>query len=98
MECPMRRLSLVTTLLALLCLSVPATAQDSSALINEALDKPVKLTINTEVPTAMSGIARETGVRIAADRKLWDLLPWRQQTNVTATIAIQSLLAARNAI
>jgi hypothetical protein len=98
MECPMRRLSLVTTLLALLCLSVPATAQDSSALINEALDKPVKLTINTELPTAMSGIARETGVRIEADRKVWDLLPWGQQTKVTATIENQSLRDALNAI
>jgi hypothetical protein len=75
-----------------------AGAQDSSALINEALDKPVKLAINTELPTAMSGIARETGVRIEADRKVWDLLPWGQQTKVTATIENQSLRDALNAI
>lgn len=94
----MSRLLSVTTLLALLCHSVQAGAQDSSALINEALDKPVKLTINTELPTAMSGIARETGVRIEADRKVWDLLPWGQQTKVTATIQNQSLRDALNAI
>src|SRR4051812_40457200 len=98
MECPMRRLLSIVALLAFIWTAIPALSQDSSALINEALDKPVKLTINTELPTAMSGIARETGVRIEADRKVWDLLPWGQQTKVTATIENQSLRDALNAI
>src|SRR5829696_1392897 len=96
MECLMRRLAAAFLFASLWTL--PAHAQDSSALINEALDKPVKLAINTELPTAMSGIARETGVRIEADRKVWDLLPWGEQTKVTATIENQSLRDALNAI
>ncbi len=77
---------------------VVARAQDSSALINEALDKPVKLAIDTELPNAMQGIARETGVRIDADRAVWDLLPWGEQTKVTATIENQTLREALAAI
>jgi hypothetical protein len=97
MECLMRRL--VPLFVAWLLTASPAArAQDSSALINEALDKPVKLAINTELPAAMSGIARQTGVRIEADRKVWDLLPWGEQTKVTATIENQSLRDALNAI
>jgi hypothetical protein len=91
-----RSLIAVATLVILACL--PARGQDSSALINEALDKPVKLAINTELPTAMSGIARETGVRIEADKRVWELLPWGEQTKVTATIENQSLRDALKAI
>jgi hypothetical protein len=101
MESPMRRPLLPTLILSTLAVAsfaAAARAQDSSALINEALDKPVKLAINTELPNAMRGIAKETGVRIEADRKVWELLPWGEQTKVTATIENQTLRDALNAI
>src|SRR3954471_13569064 len=78
-----------------LCLSASIASaaprnDDSSALINEALDKPVKLQINTELPKAMQAIADKTGVRLKADPMVWDLLPWGEQTRVTATIENQT--------
>lgn len=93
----MRRLIVIPLLLCFLIAPAPA-AQDSSALINEALDKPVNLEIDTALPRAMEAIAKETGVPIEADRSVWELLPWGEQTNVKAKIENRSLREALNAI
>lgn len=71
----------------------PAQAQSisSSALINEQLDKVVKLDINATLPQAMQAIGDQTGVRIVADPIVWDLLPWGQDTNIQAKIENQTL-------
>jgi hypothetical protein len=74
----MRRLFL---LLALVC-SVKTFAQESSALINKALDETVKLDINKPLPEALRVITQQTDVRITADPAIWDLLPWGKDTVV----------------
>jgi hypothetical protein len=73
-------------------------AQNTSALINEALDKQVKLDLNTVLPQAMESIANQTGVRLEAHPAVWDLLPWGEQTNITAKIENQTLRQALEAI
>jgi hypothetical protein len=87
-------------LAALLITLLPlgALAQSSSALINEALDKQVKLDINTTLPQAMASIATDTGVRIEASPDVWELLPWGEQTNIKAKIENQTLREALDAI
>lgn len=82
----------------LLCLSLSLTAQDTSALINQALDQPVKMQFDTVLPDAMSTIAKTTGVRIEAEAAVWDLLPWGRQTNINAKIENQTLRQAMDAI
>lgn len=77
--------------------AAPATP-DTSALINEALDKPVNLEIDTTLPLAMDGIADKSGVRIVAARDVYELLPWGEQTNVQATLKNQSLRDALDAV
>lgn len=72
-----------------------AGAQDSSALINEALDKPVEVELNTTLPQALQEIKETTGVPIELAPGVLDLLPWGEQTNLNVTIANQTL---RNAI
>ena len=92
----MRRFILLAVVLA--CVTDRAPAQDAGALINEALDRPVKLTLDTVLPKAMSTIADKTGVRIEADPAVWDLLPWGEQTNIRAKVENQTLRAALNAM
>lgn len=75
-----------------------ARAQDTSSLINQALDQPVKMQLDTVLPEAMSQIARKTGVRVRAEQAVWDLLPWGQNTNLNATIENQTLRQALGAI
>jgi hypothetical protein len=84
----------------LLMMSVASTAlsQVSSALINEALDKITPLNLNGTLPQVMSAIGRETGVRIDAAPMVWELLPWGDQTNVTAKIENQTLRESLTAI
>ena len=72
-----------------------AAAQDSSALINEALDKPVEVELNTTLPQALQEIKEKTGVPIELAPGVLDLLPWGEQTNLNVKIANQTL---RNAI
>ena len=88
-------------LLLLVALSFAAwanAAPDTSALINEALDQPVKLELNTVLPKAMATIGDKTGVKIDADPAVWDLLPWGEQTNIKANIGNQTLRTALNAM
>jgi hypothetical protein len=55
---------LVPVVLLLLTSNLPA--QNSSALINEALDKQVALDLNGTLPVAMRAIGEKTGVTIEA--------------------------------
>lgn len=75
-----------------------AIAQDTSALINEALDKPIKMDINATLPQAIDQIGDKTGVRIQVQSSVWDLLPWGRDTNITVKIDNQTLRQALDAI
>lgn len=70
----------------------------ASALINEALDRQVQLDLNGVLPEILKQIARETGVAIEAEPAVWDLLPWGEQTSVTAKAQNQTLRQALTAI
>ncbi|MGE5609820.1 MAG: hypothetical protein ACM359_11235 [Bacillota bacterium] len=88
----MRYLPLIAVAICLSALS--ALAQDTSALINKALDEQVKLTLNNTLPDAMDAIWRQTGVRLEAQPIVWELLPWGRDTNVSATIENHTLREA----
>jgi hypothetical protein len=62
----------------------PATAQESSALINKALDEQFNVTIDATLPNAMEIITRNTGVPLREDPAIWDLLPWGRETKIQA--------------
>lgn len=81
----------------LLCTSI-ATAQNTSALINQAMDKQVKLEIDATLPDALEQIEKETAVPIKASPIVWDVLPWGEQTNVKVKIENQTLRQALSAI
>jgi hypothetical protein len=95
---------LIPLTLALLTASLcpilhPASAApDSSALINEELDKQVDLKLDKMLPDALQEIQNKTGVALRADPAVWELLPWGEQTNVRATIQNQTLRQALSAI
>lgn len=85
--------------LLILFLTLAAGADDTtSALINQALDKPTKLTLNNLLPQAMEMIQKQTDVPIKADPAVWELLPWGRDTNINATIDNQTLRQALEAI
>ena len=73
-------------------------APDSSALINEALDQPVILELNTVLPKAVSTITDKTGVKVTVDPAVWDLLPWGEQTNIQVNFDKQTLRAGLEAV
>ena len=75
-----------------------AAAPDSSALINEALDQPVVLKLNTVLPKAVGAIADKTGVKVDVDPAVWDLLPWGEQTNIEVNLDKQTLRAGLEAV
>lgn len=85
----------LAVLVVLLAGARPAAGQDSSALINEALDKPVEVELNTTLPQALQEIKERTGVPIELAPGVLDLLPWGEQTHLNVKIANQTL---RNAI
>ncbi len=84
----------------LLCLTFadPTFAVDSSALISEALDKPVTLEVNGVLPVVLQKITDQTAVPIECPQHVYDLLPWGEQTNIHATIKNQTLRQALTAI
>ena len=86
------------TLLILLAAFQSAAAQDSTALINEALDKPVEVELKTTLPNALKEIKNKTGVPIELAPGVLDLLPWGDQTNLNVKIANQTLRQAIAAI
>ncbi len=85
-------------LFVILFFAASATAQRTSALINEALDKQVKLDLKTTLPQALEIIESETGVRIVVAPAVWELLPWGEETSFTAKIENQTLRQALQAI
>jgi hypothetical protein len=78
----------------------PARAQntDSSALINQQLDKQAKLDLNGSLPDVMGQITKQTGVPIVAVPDVWAILPWGKETTVTAKIENQTLREALEVI
>jgi len=88
-------------LFLLLAVTTSATAQQknpTSALINEALDKTVSLSLNDVLPTVLKQIEEKTGVRITPTDPVYELLPWGEQTNLKAKIENQTLRSALTAI
>jgi len=86
-------------LIAALLLISRALAQQTSALINQALDSPFQWKAKEmPLPQAMKEIAAKTGVRIEASGLVYDLLPWGDQTTISAQIDNQTLRAALEAI
>ena len=87
----MRRV--LALLLAPLLVASTTLAQSSSALINEELDKQVKLEFaqNTPLPQVMQSIEKTTGVPLVADPSVYELLPWGEQTGLTVKIENQTL-------
>ena len=93
----MRR-NLPSGLLLLVTLTTSAWAVDSSALINEAMDRTVKLQVDGVLPQVLKAIEDQTNVPIKAGPAVYDLLPWGDQTNVSARIENQTLRQALTAI
>jgi hypothetical protein len=89
---------LAAAMLLVLLPGAVAQTQSTSALINQALDQPVKIQLDTVLPEAMASIGRTTGVRLEAAPAVWELLPWGQQTNINARIENQSLRQALDII
>ncbi len=84
---------------ATLLLSAPGSmAQQTGALMSQAMDQPIKMELNGPLPDAMDQITRQTGLRLEADPAVWDLLPWGRQTNISAKIDNQTLRLALEAI
>jgi hypothetical protein len=75
-----------------------ASAQNTSALINEQLDKLASLNLNGVLPQVVQSIQHDTGVPIEVSPAVYDLLPWGDQTNITAKIENQTLRQALDAI
>ena len=88
----------VLFLLIALFTSYSARASETSALINDALDRQVNLDLDGFLPDVMKGIEDRTSVPIRADPLVWELLPWGQQTKVTAKIQNQTLRQSLAAI
>lgn len=95
-----RPLAAAVILLSVLSIARPTRAQSSSALINEALDKQVKITFpnKTPLPQILQQITNDTGVRIEPAPDVWAILPWGEQTAISATIENQTLRQALEAL
>lgn len=81
-----------------LLIATLAPAQNSSALIGEALDKQVDLELKGPLPEAMREITKRTSVPLRAEAGVWELLPWGEQTSVTATVKNQTLRQSLGAL
>ena len=75
-----------------------APAPNTSALINEQLDKQVKLNLQTTLFDGLRKIYEMTGVPIEAAQGVWDALPYGTDTNFKATIENVTLRDALTAI
>ena len=75
-------------------------AQDTSALINKALDEQTKLDFSKPRPLSekMKEITTATGVQLEAHPDVWDLLPWGRDTIVGIRIENMTLREALNVI
>jgi hypothetical protein len=77
-----------------LCVGAFAQPSTTSGLINQQLDKQVKLNLSTTLPDAMTQITKQTGVPIDAQAAVWELLPWGKETSLTAKIENKTLREA----
>ena len=91
-------LRLVSPAAIVLLIAALAPAQDSSALIGEALDKQVALELKGPLPEGMREITRRTSVPPRAEPAVWELLPWGGRTSVTATVKNQTLRQSLGAL
>ena len=92
------RITLLAPLLILVFLFSFAHADDTNALINEALEKSVTLEVDGVFPQVMKKITDETAVPIEVPPHVYDLLPWGEQTTIKATIKGQTLRQALTAL
>ena len=76
------------------------SAEKSSALINEAMDKLYKLEItqNTPLQQVLKRITDETSVPVQVSGETWDLLPYGEGTALTVKIENQTLGGGLKAI
>ena len=93
----MRPVFLAVLFICLFCTPF-SRADDSSALINEALDKMVTLEVDGVFPQVMKKITDQTAVPIEVPQHVYDLLPWGEQTSIKATIKGQTLRQALTAL
>lgn len=64
-----------------------ARAQETSALINDALDKPLSLgEFKKKIPEIIDDIQTKTGVQFKYDSAVWELLPWGRDTQIGGTM------------
>jgi hypothetical protein len=90
------RAVLLVALLTATAFAVEGTA--TSALINKALDSQQSLNLNATLPDVIKSIGDQTGVRLQPDPAIWDLLPWGDQTTITAKIENHTLREELTAI
>lgn len=92
------RLMWIVLLLAAVASAAPREDNATSALINEALDKSISLKVDGVLPDVLKTIESKTGVQTQPTDSVYDLLPWGEQTRITATIENQTLRQALTAI
>src|SRR4051812_26071184 len=85
---------------AVLISAVFVSAQKSSALINEAMDKLYALEIkqNTPLQQVLKKVTDDTSVPIQVASDTWDLLPYGEGTALTVKIENQTLGGGLKAI
>jgi hypothetical protein len=89
----------ITSCLMVCSVAGNVLAQEASALINQALDQPMKnYSLDTTLPQAINKISNDTGVKIKEDPIIWDLLPWGRDTTVKATFSNVTLREALDVI
>src|SRR5687768_3434174 len=93
-------LSLLVILSTFVSLAHAQNAQDTSALINKALDEQTKLDFSKPkpLPEKMQEITTATGVQLEAHPAVWELLPWGRDTIVGIRIENMTLREALNVI
>ena len=82
----------------LAAISIARADSTASALINRELDSQQSLDLHGTLPAAIEQIGNVSGVPVEVDPRVWDLLPWGQQTEVTAKITGHTLRDALTAI
>ena len=92
------RLRLPFCCLLILGLSGWIRAEDSSALINQELDKLVQIQVDGVLPQVLKTIEEKTGVPFVVSDAVYSQLPWGDQTSVSARVENQTLRQALTAI
>lgn len=93
------RVVLLVLPLVLFVLAAGAAAQNTAALMNEALDKQVAFQLkDVPLPAALQQIEAKTGVPLKADPAVYDLLPWGENTLISADVRNGTLRQALGAV